>query len=231
MTPYAVELLTRVEAAYRDHADPARATAMTAYMRGQFTFLGLGTPARRALDRLAVAGLPRPTQDDLAAVAAGCWQMPEREFQHFAVDHLRRHVRSLGPGFIGQVERLIVDKPWWDTVDGLATQVVGPLVAAEPAVVQSMDAWIEADNLWVVRAAILHQLLWRDRTDTARLWRYCERRSTHPDFFVRKAIGWALREYSKTDGAAVVRFVAAHTDTLAPLSQREALKWLGRREP
>jgi 3-methyladenine DNA glycosylase AlkD len=230
VTPYSVELLARVDAAYRDHADPARATAMTAYMRGQFAYLGLGTPVRRALDRLAVAGLPKPTEADLADVAAGCWQLPEREFRYFATDHLRRHVRTLGSGFIGQVQQLIVDKPWWDTVDALAAQVVGRLVAAHPALAETMDMWIEADNLWLVRTAILHQLLWRDRTDVARLWHYCERQASHPDFFVRKAIGWALREYSKTDGAAVAQFVAAHEASLAPLSRREALKWLGRRQ-
>jgi 3-methyladenine DNA glycosylase AlkD len=123
---------------------------------------------------------------------------------------------------------MIVTKPWWDTVDGIATRIVGPMVLATPDLVARMDAWLETDNLWLVRTAILHQLGWRERTDADRLWRYCQRRADHADFFIRKAIGWVLRQYSKTDAEAVRRFVAANASTLSPLSQREALKWLAR---
>jgi len=217
-----------MEVSYRAAADPARAPAMTAYMRGQFPYLGIPTPLRRALDREVTAGVPRPAEDDLADIASGCWELAEREFQYFATDYLRRHVLAASVGFVDQLRALIVAKSWWDTVDALATGVVGPMVAASPALTGTMDEWLEADDIWLVRTAILHQLLYRARTDTERLWCYCLRRGDHPDFFIRKAIGWALREYSKSDGDAVEDFVRTNAGSLSPLTRREALKWLNR---
>lgn len=125
------------------------------------------------------------------------------------------------------VRHLITTVPWWDTVDLLAAHVVGPLVAADPALAATMDAWIDDDDLWVARAALLHQLRFKADTDTERLFGYCLRRSGHPDFFIRKAIGWALREYAKTDPDAVRDFLVREQRRLAPLSVREALRSIG----
>lgn len=116
---------------------------------------------------------------------------------------------------------------WWDTVDLLAAHVVGTLVAADPRLGADMDVWIADEDLWVARTALLHQLRYKERTDTDRLFAHCLRRSAHPDFFIRKAIGWALREYAKTDPAAVRAFVTRERDRLAPLTVREALKNIG----
>ncbi|MFC7241179.1 DNA alkylation repair protein [Catellatospora aurea] len=112
------------------------------------------------------------------------------------------------------------------TGDALAAHVVGPLVARDPGLVTTMDAWAADDDLWLVRTAILHQLTYQAATDAPRLLRYCAAQAGHPDFFVRKAIGWALRDYGKTDPAAVRAFVAAHAAELSGLSRREALKHL-----
>ncbi len=122
---------------------------------------------------------------------------------------------------------LVTTVPWWDTVDLLAAHVVGALVAADPALAAEMDRWSADDDLWLVRTALLHQLRHKERTDTDRLFHYCLRQSGHPDFFVRKAIGWALREYAKTDPGAVRDFLAREGDQFAPLSVREALKNIG----
>jgi 3-methyladenine DNA glycosylase AlkD len=225
--PLAAEVLDRVQKVYAAARDPERPAQMAGYMRGQFRFLGIPAPAQRALARQVLAGLGRPAEADLREVALGCWELPEREYQYFACDWLRRHARVCSAGFIAVARRLIVTKPWWDTVDTLAANVVGPLVAAHPALVSTMDAWAAEDNLWLVRTAILHQLRYKESTDVDRLLRYCTSQSGHPDFFVRKAIGWALREYAKTDPAAVRRFVRAQRDNLSPLSVREALKNLG----
>ena len=201
---------------------------MAAYMRDQFPFLGIPTPARRTLDREILEPLPRPDQAELEAIASGCWSLPEREFQYFAADHLQRHVRSCRSTLLPGVRRLIVRKSWWDTVDALAARVVGRLVAADGELADEMDRWIEAQNVWIARSAILHQLTFKERTDSDRLFRYCLLRAGDQDFFIRKAIGWALREYSKSDGRAVRRFVRTHDRELSPLSQREALRWLTR---
>jgi 3-methyladenine DNA glycosylase AlkD len=122
---------------------------------------------------------------------------------------------------------LVSTVPWWDTVDALASHVVGGLVAADPKLTSDMDAWIEDDDPWVARTALLHQLRHKETTDTERLFAYCVRQSGHPDFFIRKAIGWCLREYAKTDPEAVRDFVARERGRLAPLSVREALKNIG----
>ncbi|MDH6221362.1 3-methyladenine DNA glycosylase AlkD [Streptomyces pseudovenezuelae] len=101
------------------------------------------------------------------------------------------------------------------------------LVAADRKLAADMDAWIVDDDLWIARTALLHQLRYKERTDTERLFAYCLRQSGHPDFFIRKAIGWCLREYAKTDPEAVREFLARERGRFAPLSVREALKNIG----
>jgi 3-methyladenine DNA glycosylase AlkD len=224
MPAYADAVLTRLTAVYGAARDPDRAAGAAAYMRDRFPFLGIGAPAQKALSREVLAGLPTPAEDDLTAVARACWALPEREYQYFAVGLLRRHVRVCSAAFLPVTRELVTTKPWWDTVDALAGRVVGPLVSAHPRLVATMDEWSTDDDLWLVRTAILHQLFYRSATDARRLFAYCARQAGHRDFFVRKAIGWALREYAKTDPAAVRSFVDTHRDTLSGLSVREALK-------
>jgi 3-methyladenine DNA glycosylase AlkD len=217
-------ILDRLVPVYGAAADPERAAGMRAYMRDQFPFLGIPTAARRALSREVLAGAPTPTGDDLRAVALACWELPEREYQYFASDLLGRHARRLDPAFLDTVRYLVTTKSWWDTVDALASKVVGSIVDRHPETVATMDVWLVDENLWLARTAILHQLTYKERTDTARLFRYCLARADHKDFFIRKAIGWALRQYAWTDPVAVRRFVAAHATELSPLSVREATK-------
>lgn len=220
-------VMERLTAIYGAAADPARAEPMRAYMKDVAPFLGLTTPVRRALSRTVVEGMPRPDEADCTAVAMRCWRLPEREYQYFAVDYLRRHARVLSSGFLPVARHLVSTVPWWDTVDLLAAHVVGALVAADPALKADMDAWIVDDDLWIARTALLHQLRYKERTDTERLFIYCLHQSGHPDFFIRKAIGWALREYAKTDPEAVRSFLAREKGRFAPLSVREALKNIG----
>lgn len=224
MTALATTVLNRLIKVYGAAADTDRAGAMATYMRDQFPFLGIDGPAQQALAREVLVGLPRPTDADLQAVALGCWQLPEREYQYFACAWLRRHAALCGPGFLDTARHLVVTKPWWDTVDALAAHLVGPLVARHPALVRAMDAWSTDENMWLARTAVLHQLRYRDATDATRLFRYCTVLAGHRDFFIRKAIGWALREYAKTDPIAVQSYVEVHRDALSPLSIREALK-------
>lgn len=227
LTPLAEEILTRLPRIYGAARDPERAAPMAAYMRHQFPFLGISSTSQQALGRQVLAGLARPTEADLAAVATACWELPEREYQYFACRLLRRHARVCGPGFLAVVRELIVTRSWWDTVDALAAHVVGPLVARHPELVATTDAWLTDTDRWLVRAAVLHQLTYRDATDARRLFRYCAAQAAHPDFFVRKAIGWALRQYARVDPAGVRAFVEEHRSRLAPLTVREALKHLG----
>ncbi|MFJ5265415.1 DNA alkylation repair protein [Streptomyces sp. NPDC088387] len=222
-------LLERLTVAYAGAADPGRATAMGAYMKDIAPFLGLPTPVRRALSRTVLASAPHPDETDCTTLALSCWRLPEREYHYFAVDYLRRHVDRCSSGFLPVARQLVTTVSWWDTVDLLAAHVVGALVAADPALKAAMDEWIADDDLWVARTALLHQLRHKEHTDTDRLFAYCLRQSGHPDFFVRKAIGWSLREYAKTDPDAVRAFLAREERRFAPLSVREALKNIGGR--
>jgi len=216
-------LLQRLRIDFEAARDPGRAAAAAAYMRNQFQFLGIGAPQQAAIYREVTAGLPPPLGDaELAAVSIACWERPEREYQHFGTRYLQRHVGRASPGFIPTLEWLVRTKSWWDTVDGLATRVAGPLVSAHPELRGVMDAWVESENIWLARVAILHQERYRQRTDTERLFAYCLRRASDREFFVRKAIGWALRSYAKVAPEVVADFLTGHGTALSGLSRREA---------
>ncbi|MFD5770243.1 DNA alkylation repair protein [Streptomyces sp. NPDC127049] len=219
-------VLGRLTTLYPAAGNPFRAQEMVAYMKGVAPFLGIRTPERRALSRTVLAGTPRPEEDDCTAVALRCFALPEREYHYFAVDYLRRHVKRCSSGFLPVARRLVTTVSWWDTVDHLAAHVVGGLVAADPALAVEMDAWIDDEDLWIARTALLHQLRFKGDTDADRLFAYCLRRAADTDFFLRKAIGWSLREYAKTAPGEVRAFVADNRSLFSPLSVREALKHL-----
>ena len=206
--------------------DPERAVAMARYMRDQFAFYGIPAPLQRSIARTALRGLPTPTEVELAEFARACWQRPQREWQYVACDTVGAHVRTCSPAFLTMVEEMITTRSWWDTVDTLAGHAVGPLVAMHTGLAAEMDRWVLSDNFWLARAALLHQLGYRERTDSARLFRYCEARAADREFFIRKAVGWALRQYARTDPDRVRAFVEEHDAELSGLSKREALRHL-----
>ncbi len=222
--------MTDLRAALTLVAEPDRAPKMAAYMKGHFPFLGVPSPARKKAQRPFLAGFKKAPGDKVIAAARSLWQQPEREFQYVGVDLLRRYVKTLAADHIEDVRTLVQTLSWWDTVDLLASRIVGPMVRAH-RLESLMDAWVDDDDMWVSRTAILHQLSFGANTDAERLFRYCAARADHRDFFIRKAIGWALREYGKVAPERVVAFVSAHEAELSGLSRREALKHLGRRGP
>lgn len=222
------ELVEALVETYSDAADDDRAEQMSSYMRDQFPFHGIQAKQRRELDREVTARGPgRPTHHYLIKVARDCWSRPQREYQYFAVDYLRKHHRRLDASFMELGRELVVTKSWWDTVDVLAGGVIGPFVRAH-GMAQVMDTWIVADNTWVVRAALLHQLAAKEDTDVERLFTYCLKRADDTDVFVRKAIGWALRQHGRTDPVAVRKFLEVNGDHLSALSVREATRQLER---
>lgn len=208
-------------------ADAERAAAMRAYMRDQFEFLGVPTPARRA----ATAALIRSkaSAPDLMQHARALWQLPQREYQYVAVDLLARQWKALSVNDIDGLLQLAQHKSWWDSVDGLAG-VVGDVIkaarSADPKSQHLMDAALVHDNLWVRRIAMLHQLGWRGETDEQRLFGYAIKLSQESDFFIRKAIGWALRDYARHAPEAVRGFLSEAGHRLSALTVREAGKHL-----
>lgn len=207
-------------------AEPERAPRMRAYMKGRFEFLGVPSPARRKAAAPFISSFKGSDQDVLLRAAATLWSMPQREYAYVAADLLRRYERRLSPDALSRLQALVVTDPWWDGVDSLA-HVVGAVVRAHPEAAEVMDAWARDDDMWVVRVAIIHQLGWRADAEPTRIFGYCAAQAGHSNFFVRKAIGWALRDLARTYPDMVRSFVDAHRDVLSPLSVREATKHLG----
>jgi 3-methyladenine DNA glycosylase AlkD len=222
------ERLAALETLFKAEEDPKRATDMARYMKDQFAFFGFPATERRALQRQAFAGAPGPTETDVKRLTKACWRKKQREFQYFGADYVRQHIEVCDQTFLSQLEFLITHKSWWDTVDVLAGHGVGGLARRFRPVADEMDNWIDSDNMWIARAALLYQLGFKADTDADQLFGFCERRIKDTEFFIRKAIGWALREYSKTDPRAVRSFARKHDTELSGLSKREALKWLNR---
>lgn len=218
-------LLSRVQEAFGEHADPVRAAAMRAYLRGQFDFVGIQTPARRAM--VARLDTARYAQSELLELVSALWDLPQREFQYAGIDLLARRQKTLGFDSVAPLIALAQRKPWWDTVDGLAAvigRVIRAHLARDEAAHAPMDAALAHESMWVRRIAMLHQLGWRLQTDRERLFGYALALAPEEDFFIRKAIGWALRDYARWDEKAVVAFVLGQRGVLSALTVREALK-------
>lgn len=219
------EYVAKLEAWLRAQANPEAAGPMAAYMKGKFPFLGLRSPERVELTRRFLAGNGFPA--DAEDAAARLWELPEREFQYTALFLLDKDRKRAPRTRIALYERLILEKSWWDTADLLAAKLAGSLLARFPDLIpERAEAWIASDNLWLRRTAILFQLGYKGKTDAELLFEAIRRNADDPDFFIRKAIGWALREYAKTDPRAVAAF--AESNRLSPLSAREALKRIGK---
>ena len=214
-----------IEHALRALANTERAAPMRAYMKNQFSFLGLQSTPRRAA--VAALGKWQPTHDELLATAHALWVLPEREYRYAAADALAKHHKRLVLADVPVLLALAQREPWWDTVDALAG-VVGDVVKAalptSPGAQACMDQALRDPSLWVRRIAMLHQLGLREATDTRRLFEYALALAPETDFFIRKAIGWALRDFARTQPTQVRGFVDAHVTRLSALTVREATK-------
>jgi 3-methyladenine DNA glycosylase AlkD len=229
---WAQDAVRAAEQALRPAADAGRAVPMAAYMRARFPFLGIPAPVRRDLLRTAWAALPAPTAGELADAVRGLWQMPEREFQYAGCDLLgrwlgtERRAAGFDPDYlVSVVQPLLVTRAWWDSVDALRPVAVGPLVQAHPALVAVVRRWVDDEDRWLVRSAVIHQLGYGDRTDEELLFELCASRAADREFFVAKGIGWALRTHARRCPEQVTAFCDRHPE-LTPLARREALKHL-----
>jgi len=209
----------------RSHANPSDAEHMAKYMRDQFAFLGIKAPQRKALTRTFIRENGSLGGKDLEDVALALWDLNEREFQYVAFGLLDRVRKKLEIQTVPVLEHLIIHKSWWDTVDSIATHLVGAVFSRFPVEArETLEGWRKSDNFWLRRTTILFQLGYKADTDEDLLWEVIDENIGDEEFFIQKAIGWALREYSKTNPKAVVSYV--ERNKLASLSQREALKWM-----
>jgi 3-methyladenine DNA glycosylase AlkD len=226
-----VGLSIRLRAALGEAADPGRAPAMQRYMKSTMPFLGCPSPVVRRVSQDVFRDVALPDEATWTSYVLELWRAARYREERYAAIRLtgdRRARPFQTPDAVPLYEELIVNGAWWDYVDELAARRVGPILRAFPReLAPLLRAWATGDDLWKRRSAIISQLGAKGRTDT-RLLADCIAPSLGSrEFFLRKGIGWALREYSKTDPAWVRGYVRDHEAELSPLSKREALRRLG----
>jgi len=220
MHPYIISLKDLFE----KNADPSQAAPMKKYMRDQFEYLGIKTPQNKTLMKEFISKHGLPPIDELDSIFRDLWSLPEREFQYVGLGLMGKSEKKLPAKFIKTIEYLIVTKSWWDTVDAIASHTVGTHFRRFPDVREKYLAkWRASKNIWLRRSAILYQSNYKKETDFDLLGDIICENLDSKEFFINKAIGWALRQYAYTDAKAVKKFVKT-TRELHPLSKREAMK-------
>ena len=219
--------LPALENLFRENANPENAFFMKKYMKNKFSFLGIKSPERRALTRAFYKNYNRPDINTLENIVRQLWKMEEREFQYFAMELVDKELKKMVRNDVQLFEYFVVNKSWWDTVDFIAANLVGKHLLNFPGLIEQMNKkWISSENMWLNRTALLFQLKYKNDMDAKLLKQNILKCRDSKEFFIRKAIGWVLREYSKTNPVWVSEFV--DSTTLSPLSKREALKWINR---
>jgi 3-methyladenine DNA glycosylase AlkD len=216
-----------IEHHYQAHQNPQRAKEMSAYMRNLFPYLGINRPQRDEINKLLFPLVKQYVNTSfLEEVATLLFQKQEREYHYFALDLLLKYIHHLDENSIHTIEKLALQYSWWDSIDFFATKIVSKLLAKYPALWEKIDEWSVSDELWLRRIAIICQIPFKKKTNEKRLFQYCLYNAQDKDFFIRKAIGWALREYTKTNAVAVIDFVNKYEELFSPLSKKEALRRL-----
>ena len=222
------DLITRLSAA----GDPDRAEGQQRYMKSDLPFHGVRVPEVRRLAGAVIKDHPIADPGAWQEEVLGIWRSAtHREQRYGAIElaYTRPYRKWLRPACLAMVEEMIVTGAWWDYVDQLAGKHMGHLLASYPADIRPvLLSWAENDDIWRRRTAILAQLRFKAGTDTDLLFSAIEASIEEKEFFLRKAIGWALREYSKTAPQVVADYVASNHHRLSPLSRREAMKVIER---
>jgi 3-methyladenine DNA glycosylase AlkD len=216
-----------VEAEFRRHANEKRAAASKAYVRDQFDYYGLTTPERRDVQKVFHEANVLPPFEAVPQLVKILWSKPQRELQYFAMELYEKYKKEFSKKDIPLFEYMIRNKSWWETVDFISPKLVAALLLKHPELQEeTCERWMNSDHLWLMRAAIIHQNLYKKKTNEQLLFRLILQASAQEDFFIRKAIGWSLRQYGRTNPAAVKAFIKKHRDKLSPLSYKEANKHL-----
>lgn len=212
---------------FEANANPVNAAPMKKYMRDQFDYLGIKSPQFKALLSGFIKENGLPPIEDLDTIARQLWNLPQREFQYLGTSLVGKMEKRLEEEFIVTLEFLITHKSWWDTVDTIAGHPVGVMFESFPRVkAKYLKKWRKSDNFWLKRTTLLFQLNYKEETDFNLLCELIRENLGSDEFFINKAIGWALRQYAWTNPMPVRKFVKA-TKELHPLSRREALKNIG----
>lgn len=212
-----------LEAEFQSNTNEKNALKQKAYMRNQFEFYGLSATERRTIQKPFLLKEFRPNKSELEELIKILWTKPQREYQLFAMDLLLKYVKEFEKEDIALLEYMVTNKSWWDTVDMIAVKLMGAYFKKYPeARKHYVEKWLESQNIWLQRSALLFQLKYKKELDTELLSLTINSLLGSKEFFINKAIGWVLREYSRTDAAWVIEFV--HKTELSGLSRKEALR-------
>lgn len=208
---------------FERNADPEVRVGKEAYMRHRFSFYGITAPKLKKISQPFYLKEYLPEKDEMTGLVKMLWQKPEREYQYFAQELAFKYARCNEKSDIRLFEYMGTHKSWWDTVDFIASKLIGTYFLRFPELIpKTIPTWLESGNIWLQRSALIFQLKYKGETDTSVLSNSIEALLGSQEFFINKAIGWALREYSKTNPEWVDKFVAK--TELSNLSKREALR-------
>ena len=226
MTPSGT--VAEVEARLRRHAKPERAAGEKRYLKSDLEFIGVGVPDLRREIRVWSKDHPELDRVRLLRLCRALWQRPVHELRVFAIELLRANQECLESTDFAFLEWLLSDAETWAYVDAIAVHLAGPLVESHPDLASDLDRWAAAENFWLRRSAMLALLLplRRGAGDWRRFERYADEMLGEKEFFIRKAIGWVLREVSKKDPKRVAEFVASRVERISGVTLREAVKYL-----
>ena len=206
------------------HKNEEQAQKMSKYMLNKFEYIGIKTPERRKIFKNFFKEYKNEEKIDWEFVNK-CWENKYREFQYIAADYLKNMKDKLTRDDIPKLKQLILKKSWWDTIDNL-DMTIGALALKDSNVNKILLEWSIDENIWLRRIAIDHQLLRKEKTNTELLEKVLENNLGQAEFFINKSIGWALRDYSKTNPEWVKNFIEKNKEKMAKLSIREASKYL-----
>jgi 3-methyladenine DNA glycosylase AlkD len=223
MATFKTQVLSEVQGRLPALGDRKVAFGAQAYMKDIAPFLGVKTPERRKLFKEIFRELPTPTSKELGETSRALWKLREREYHYAACDLIDFFIESADKNFLrDHVEYLITQKSWWDTVDTLGSVAVSPLTIKYPSI-SLMRSWNKSSNMWLNRAAIQHQRGRKTNTDIPLLLEFLDAHADESEFFIAKAIGWALRDLSRVNNSEVKKFLKAHPE-LNRVAVREAQK-------
>ena len=206
------------------HKNEEQARQMSKYMLNKFEYIGIKTPERRKIFKNFFKEYKNEEKIDWEFVNK-CWENKYREFQYIAADYLKNMKDKLTRDDIPKLKQLILKKSWWDTIDNL-DMTIGALALKDTNVNKILLEWSIDENIWLRRIAIDHQLLRKEKTNTELLEKILKNNLGQAEFFINKSIGWALRDYSKTNPEWVKNFIEKNKEKMAKLSIREASKYL-----
>ena len=219
MTDYVTALIT----SFRAHGNHSIAKEQSNYMRNQFEFFGLKSQERRLLQREFLKSAALPPKSELKSIITEIWEQPQRELHYVGQEFAKKYSRKLEQSDIEIYEFMVTHKSWWDTVDFIASHLMGTYFKTYPELRKAfVDKWLTSGNMWLQRCAILFQLKYKTEVDTDLLTYTISPLLGSKEFFINKAIGWMLREYSKTNSDWVASYVSK--TELAPVSRKEALR-------